>query len=64
MRRQEENQKVIDACEGTRTFDTIEQVKVECMKLMATALFDISKSLAIIADNTKNGGPNNENNKM
>ena len=57
MSRQDENQKVIDACDGKYPCYSIDHAQLECMKLMATALFDISKSLAIIADNTtKNGG--------
>lgn len=52
MSRQEENQKVLDSCDRKHICNSFEQANLECMKLIATALFDISKSLAIIADNT------------
>ena len=55
MTRQEENQKFIDGCSDSKSFAGIDRATLYMLQLITTTLFDISKSLAIIADNTTKG---------
>lgn len=50
MTREEDNRRMIEATAHSRNNITYNEAVIDCLATITTILFDISKSLAIIAD--------------